>query len=45
MAKLRFEIEDAEVWTVDPGIVGSFKLLTGLAIKEDEAGEHAVGNV
>lgn len=42
---LRFEIDEAEVWTADPGLVGTFKLLTGTAIKADEAGKHAVGLV
>jgi general stress protein 26 len=42
---LRFEINDAEVWTADPGIVGTFKLLTGSKIKAEQAGEHAVGLV
>lgn len=42
---LRYEIGDAEVWTADPGIVGTFKLLTGSKIKSNEMGEHAVGQV
>lgn len=42
---LRFEIEDSEVWTVDSGPVTSFKLLTGIPIKETEAGDHEVGKL
>ena len=42
---LRFEIASAEVWTVDPGVFGAFKLLTGGKVKSSEMGEHAVGNV
>jgi general stress protein 26 len=42
---LRFEIADAEVWTVDPGVIGSFKLLTGARVSTDELGDHAVGLV
>ena len=42
---LRFEINDAEVWTVEPGIFGTFKMLTGNAIRSNEMGKHAVGLV
>lgn len=42
---LRFEIDDAEVWTADPSIVGKFKLLTGMPINPEQAGKHAVGAV
>jgi general stress protein 26 len=42
---LRFEIDDAEIWTVDPGLLGTFKMLTGSAIRTSEMGEHAVGLV
>ncbi len=42
---LRFEIEDAEVWTADPGLLGSFKLLARSAIRTSEMGEHATGLV
>jgi general stress protein 26 len=38
---LRFEIDDAEIWTADTGIVGLFKLLTGRKIAPEEVGEHA----
>ncbi|MFA7601728.1 MAG: pyridoxamine 5'-phosphate oxidase family protein [Novosphingobium sp.] len=42
---LRFEIDDAEIWTVEPGILGTFKMLTGKAIRASELGHHAVGRV
>ena len=42
---LRFEIAEAEVWTADLGVVGTFKLLTGSEIDPGEAGKHAVGQV
>ncbi len=42
---LRFEIENAEVWTADLGIAGTFKLLTGSTVRPDEMGDHAVGLV
>ena len=37
---LRFELGDAEIWEADPGIKGSFKLLTGMTMKPGDAGEH-----
>lgn len=42
---LRFEIDDAEVWTQDPSIIGRLKLMTGNAIRSSETGRHAVGPV
>ncbi|HKX78485.1 MAG TPA: pyridoxamine 5'-phosphate oxidase family protein [Novosphingobium sp.] len=42
---LRFEIQDAEVWTADPSLRGKFHLLTGTQISPDQAGKHAVGAV
>ena len=42
---LRFEIANSEVWTVDPGIIGRFKLLTGQDLRYSELGQHAVGVV
>lgn len=42
---LRFDIEDAEVWTVDISGSGRIKLRTGEPITPEEAGEHAVGAV
>ena len=38
---LRFDLEDAEIWTADPGIKGIFKLMTGMTMKEGELGQHA----
>jgi general stress protein 26 len=42
---LRFEIDDAEVWTVDASLFGTFKMLTGSAIRTSEMGQHDVGLV
>ena len=42
---LRFEIDDAEIWTVDPGILGTFRMLTGSAVRSSQLGEHASGLV
>lgn len=42
---LRFDIDDAEVWTVEPGIAGKFKLMTGIPIEQKEVGEHGVGQI
>jgi general stress protein 26 len=42
---LRFDIDDAEVWTAHIGVKGTFRLLTGKPIDQGSAGEHAVGNV
>ena len=38
---LRFDLGDAEIWTADIGVVGLFKMATGLTIKPGEAGNHA----
>ena len=38
---LRFDLEDAEIWTADPGIKGLFKLATGLTMKAGDLGQHA----
>lgn len=38
---LRFDLDDAEIWTADPGIKGMFKLMTGLTMAEGDLGEHA----
>lgn len=42
---LRFEIEDAEVWTAHASESGKVKLMTGEPIAPEEAGEHATGPV
>lgn len=38
---LRFDLDDAEIWTADPGIKGLFKLATGMTMKEGDLGKHA----
>lgn len=38
---LRFDLDDAEIWTADAGIKGLFKLMTGRTIKDGEMGRHA----
>jgi len=38
---LRFDLDNAEIWTADPSIKGLFKLATGLTMKEGELGQHA----
>lgn len=38
---LRFDLDDAEIWTADVGIKGLFKLMTGTTMKEGDAGHHA----
>jgi general stress protein 26 len=38
---LRFDLDDAEIWTADPGIKGLFKLATGMSMKQGDLGEHA----
>lgn len=37
---LRFDLDDAEIWTADIGVVGLFKLMTGQKVKMDDVGEH-----
>lgn len=38
---LRFDLDNAEIWTADPGIKGMFKLATGLTMKDGDLGQHA----
>ena len=38
---LRFDLEDAEIWTADPGVKGIFKLMTGMEMKPGDLGKHA----
>lgn len=38
---LRFDLDNAEIWTADPGIKGLFKLATSLTMKNGELGQHA----
>src|SRR3546814_12808152 len=42
---LRFDLDDAEIWTADPGIKGMFKLATGLAIDRKTVVEGQSGSV
>lgn len=41
LVMLRFELDDAEIWEADPGVVGAFKMLTGMTMKPDDLGSHA----
>ena len=38
---LRFDLDDAEIWTADPSVKGMFKLATGMTMKKSELGQHA----
>lgn len=38
---LRFDLDNAEIWTADASIKGLFKMMTGLTMKEGELGQHA----
>lgn len=38
---LRFDLDDAEIWTADPGIKGMFKLATGMTMRDGDLGKHA----
>ncbi|WP_148274949.1 pyridoxamine 5'-phosphate oxidase family protein [Novosphingobium sp. PP1Y] len=42
---LRFDIDDAEVWTAHIGVKGAFNLLTGRPIDPSQAGDHVLGAV
>ncbi|MDF1833160.1 MAG: pyridoxamine 5'-phosphate oxidase family protein [Porticoccaceae bacterium] len=42
---MRFKLLDAEVWTVEPGLEGKFKLMTGMEVDPDEMGERATLNL
>ncbi len=42
---LRFEVDDAEVWAMDMGIKGLFRLATGGTIDPARVGEHETGVV
>ena len=39
---MRFELDDAEVWTADGSITGVFKLMTGKTMKPGDMGKHDV---
>ncbi|WP_231862605.1 pyridoxamine 5'-phosphate oxidase family protein [Sphingorhabdus sp. M41] len=38
---LRLDLADAEIWEADPGVVGMFKMMTGMTMNGDEMGDHA----
>ena len=38
---LRLDLGDAEIWEADPGVVGMFKMMTGMTMNGDEMGDHA----
>jgi len=38
---LRLDLRDAEIWEADPGVVGMFKMMTGITMNGDEMGDHA----
>lgn len=38
---LRLDLGDAEIWEADPGVVGMFKMMTGMTMSGDEMGDHA----
>jgi len=38
---LRLDLGDAEIWEADPGVVGMFKMMTGMTMDGDEMGDHA----
>lgn len=38
---LRFDLADSEIWTADVGVIGLFKMATGMTIKPDQTGDHA----
>lgn len=38
---LRFDLDNAEIWTADASIKGLFKMLTGQTVKPGELGDHA----
>tara|TARA_R110000850_G_scaffold74355_6_gene162884 strand:- start:1626 stop:1937 length:312 start_codon:yes stop_codon:yes gene_type:complete len=35
------DLGDAEIGEADPGMVGIFKMMTGISMKGDERGDHA----
>ncbi len=37
---LRFDLNDAEIWTVEPGVKGMFKLFTNNKVEPEEVGKH-----
>lgn len=39
---MRFELDDAEIWTRDSSFKGLFKLMSGQKVNEGELGQHKV---
>jgi len=37
---MKFKLNDAEIWSVDPSLKGMFKLMTGSNVKPTEMGDH-----
>lgn len=37
---MRFELDSAEIWEVDPSVVGLIKLASGATLSPDEMGQH-----
>ena len=40
LCMMRFDLNDAEVWTADPSIKGLFKLIVGKDVDPQEMGQH-----
>lgn len=40
LSLLRFDLDDAEIWTADASITGLFKMLTGQTVHDGELGNH-----
>ena len=38
---LRLDLGTAEIWEAAPGVVGMFKMMTGMTMSGDEMGDHA----
>ena len=38
---LRFDLDNAEIWTAEPSLKGMFKLATGMTMREGDLGKHA----
>lgn len=38
---LRFELDDAEIWTVNPDLKGTFRLMIGKPVDPGQPGDHA----
>lgn len=37
---MRFDLDDAEIWTRDPSLAAKLKMATGASISANEAGDH-----